>query len=129
MTRNMCVEQCGTVTNEEGKRGRYISPAVDISEEAGSFTLTADLPGVGKDGLDINVEAGVLTIEGAITEEYLARDGLFADAGYTGYRRTFKLGEQLDQEKINAELNHGVLTLTLPQAAAAKSQRIDVSVH
>ena len=100
----------------ERRLENWMTPAVDIYENNDGLTLRADLPGVSRDQLNLGVEQGVLTIEGKT-------------AGSNGYYRRFQLPEHLDLEHIKAELKHGVLTLTLPKAEAAKPRRIAVTVH
>lgn len=116
-------------TNEssvEKHSGAWLSPAVDIFETEEALTLVADLPGMGKEDLHLGVEGGILTIEGpAATGD----DAFYREFGADGYYRRFQLPENLDLEKIAAELKNGVLTVTLPKAAAARPRRIEVSVH
>ena len=129
MGKDTSVQNCGAVTCDDEKRGRYVSPAVDIQEDEDKFTLTADLPGVMKGDLNINIEQTILTIEANIADRYLTEGGLFHSAGYDGYHRKFKLTDSFDQSKIDAELKDGVLTLNLPRSEAAKPKQIEVTVH
>ncbi len=106
---------------------RYISPAVDIFETDEGLTLVADVPGLSEKTLEISVEQGILTIQGdaaAGSGDYKYRE--FAMAGYW---RQFQLAETFDAAKAHAEVKHGVLTLHLPKAEAAKPKRIEVSMH
>jgi len=103
----------------------YMSPAVDIYETEDGLTVVADVPGVDQDGLDINVEDKILTIRGRVTPSN--RPGLIsAEFGMTNYFRQFRLSDEVDQEKIEASLEQGVLTLDLPKAERAKPRRIEV---
>jgi len=105
----------GTLSRER-KVENWLSPAVDIYENTEGLTLIADLPGVARDQLDLGVEQGVLTIE--------------AQSGASfGYYRRFQLPEHLDLEHVSAELKHGVLTVVVPKAAAARPRKIEVTVH
>ena len=106
---------------------RYISPAVDIYETEEGLTLVADVPGLSEKSLNISIEQGILTIEGdaaAGVGDYQYREFVMA-----GYWRQFQLSETLDAEKARAEVRHGVLTLHLPKAEAAKPKRIAITVH
>jgi HSP20 family molecular chaperone IbpA len=111
-----------TVKKENGalSSGRHaenwLTPAVDIFETDEGLTLIADLPGVARDRLQLGVEQGVLTIEGNT-------------GGLYGYYRRFQLPEHLDLDRIEAVLKHGVLTLRLPKAEAARPRKIAVTVH
>ncbi len=108
-------------------RERYISPAVDIYETEEGLTLIADVPGLSEKSVNISIEQGILTIEG----EAAAGVGGFQYREFVmgGYWRQFHLSETLDAEKARAEVKHGVLTLHLPKAEAAKPKRIAITVH
>ena len=104
-----------------------LTPAVDVFENKQGITLLADLPGVSKDKLDIQVEADTLTIEGEIDldvpQEVTAGH---ADVNLSRYRRVFTLSKELDAEKVSADLKDGVLTLRIPKAAHAQPRKIAV---
>ena len=102
-------------------------PPVDIIENADGITLTADMPGVSKEALSIGVEGDRLTIEGGVTlNESPSMQNVYAEVRVARYRRSFVLSRELDTEKIDARLNHGVLTLHIPKAERAKPRRIEV---
>lgn len=116
------------VRSEETRmRDRYISPAVDIYETAEGLVLMADLPGVTEENLEVRSDHNILTIWGGARP---ALDGELISREYelVNFFRRFEVGEEIDQSKITAEFKHGVLTLNLPKAAAAKARRIDVKV-
>jgi len=104
---------------------RYVAPPVDIYETQEGVVVLADLPGVAKEALDVRVEQNRLTIRGQ------ARHGVPGEAVYREYAlvnffRQFALSEHVDQSQITAELQSGVLTLTLPKAEEAKPRQIVV---
>ena len=105
--------------------GRVLVPAVDIFESVESLTLIADLPGVDKGGLDINMEKGVLTINGSVKMKDRGQP-LLREFSSANYYRQFKLSDQFDGEKSYAELRDGVLILRIPKAEAAKPKRIEI---
>lgn len=114
------------VAHEETRSaGRIAIPAVDIYENDDSLTLIADMPGVEKGGLDINLEKGTLTIKGQSTIAERGEALLREHAG-SRYYRQFRLTEQIDGEKTSAELKNGVLTLVIPKAEAAKPKKIEI---
>lgn len=121
-------ETSAAVAREATRTGeRYISPAVDICETEEGLLLVADVPGLNDKSLQISIEQGILTIEGeapAGTGDFRYRE--FAMAGYW---RQFQLPESLDAGKARAEVKHGVLTLHLPKAEAARPKRIEIAVH
>lgn len=104
-------------------------PPVDVIEDGTGITLYADLPGVPKDKLVLQVEADTLTIEGevglAIPEDMEASH---AEVSLPRFRRVFTLSKELDPSKVSAELNQGVLTLRIPKAEHAQPRRIEIKV-
>lgn len=104
---------------------RYITPPVDIYETADGLVVKADLPGVAKDGLDLRVENNLLTIRGKAAHA-APGDPVYREYGLVNFFRQFELNERVDQNKISAELKHGVLTLNLPKAEEAKPRKIEV---
>ncbi|MFN3544671.1 MAG: Hsp20/alpha crystallin family protein [Thiobacillus sp.] len=104
-------------------------PAVDVVEDAGGITLYADLPGVSKDKLNLQVEADTLTIEGEIALDVPeGMEAVHAEVSRPRYRRAFTLSKELDADKVGAEFQQGVLKLRIPKAEHAKPRRIDVKV-
>ena len=95
-----------------------MTPAVDIYETANEYVLTADMPGVATDGLQLEVSRGVLTLEGEIQ----AAD----NQKQRSYYRQFTLSERIDADAGDAALKDGVLTLRLPKSEAAKPKKIAV---
>ena len=106
---------------DEALRPRYL-PRVDVLETPDAFRLTADVPGAGEDGLELTVEKDVLTLWAKVPEAPLAgrgRDSLLnRGMGYPegDWHRTFRLGETVDRDGVEAELSRGVVTVTLPKA-------------
>lgn len=117
-------EQTAPTTRD---KDRYVTPRVDIHEEGDDLIVVADVPGVGPEQLDVNVEDDLLTITGHPTEE-TAGDFVWREFERVGYYRQFRLGERVDRERIQADLKNGVLTLRLPKAESAKPRRIAVSI-
>ncbi|SHJ16861.1 Molecular chaperone IbpA, HSP20 family [Malonomonas rubra DSM 5091] len=105
--------------------GRVWTPAVDIFESDDKIILVADMPGVDKNGLDINLEKGVLTINGEVSIEKRGKPVL-REFSAANYYRQFKISEQIDAEKTTADLNNGVLTLDIPKAESAKPKKIEI---
>ena len=114
---------------ETREETRFLCPAVDIYEREDKLVVVCDLPGVGKDGVSIDVDDGILTIKGkSIDREEDISKEVHREYMLEDYYRQFKLSEQVDQEKISAELKHGVLTVILPKAEKAKPRKIDIKV-
>lgn len=112
---------------ETRKNDQYINPSVDIFESADGLTLVADMPGLDEKSLDISIEDGVLTIKGDAPTG--AGDFYHQEFAMAGYWRQFLLSDSFDVEKARASIKHGVVTLEVPKAEAAKPKRIEVTVH
>jgi HSP20 family protein len=108
-------------------RGTTLRPPVDIFEDAEGVTLLADLPGVSRERLNVRVERDALVIEGDVQIE-LPEDmeALYADVRATHYQRRFALSDELEADKIEANLKDGVLTVRVPKRAEMKPRRIEV---
>jgi HSP20 family protein len=96
-----------------------VLPAVDIFENKDELLILADLPGVTKEDLSINFDKGQLTLEGRPREFGLDEEAF-------DYRRTFVVSQGIEADKITANLQNGVLRLTLPKPAALKPRQIEV---
>ena len=116
--------------SREGTRSqeRYVTPPVDIYETAGGLVVKADLPGVEKENLDLQVENNLLTIRAKPTH-MSAGESVYREYELVNFFRQFELNEKVDQSKISAELKHGVLTLQLPKAEEVKPRKIEVRVE
>lgn len=102
-------------------------PPVDVIEDASGITLYADLPGVSKDRLHLEVSGEMLIIEGEMELNVPeGMDGTHAEVGLPRYRRVFTLSKELDTGKLDAELKQGVLKLHIQRAEHAKPRRISV---
>jgi HSP20 family protein len=102
-------------------------PPVDIFDTGEGVKLMLEMPGVGRDDVEIDLERRVLTIRGrgrVTSPEGFRR--VYAEYGEGDYERVFTLSEDIDEAAIRAEMSNGVLTLTLPRAEAAKPKRIEV---
>lgn len=109
---------------------RYLIPAVDIYEREHELVVICDVPGVDQSGISVGVDENILTIEGrTIDREEDVSKEIHREYRLANYYRQFELSDVIDQEKISAELKHGVLTVTLPKAEKAKPKKIDIKVN
>lgn len=105
-------------------------PPVDIFEDDTGVTILADLPGVSKDRLGVRVEGDSLVIEGAASPPDTGdMELLYGEVLSPFYRRSFTLSRDLDPEKVEANLNNGVLKINIPKREEARPRRIEVAVH
>jgi HSP20 family molecular chaperone IbpA len=112
---------------ETRSQEQYITPPVDIYETQDGLVVKADLPGVSKNSMDIRVENNLLIIL-ANAAHIAPGNVIYREYELVNFFRQFELNERVDQPKISAELNHGVLTLNLPKAEETKPRKIDVKV-
>ena len=103
---------------------------VDIMENEGGYTLSAELPGVDKKDLKVTVENDTLTLEAEKHDgSESKKDGHYhSERRYGKFSRSFKLNGQIDTEKIDARYKNGVLSLTLPKREEVKPRQLDVQV-
>jgi HSP20 family molecular chaperone IbpA len=106
---------------------RFVAPPVDIYENGDALIVTADLPGVPKENLDVRVENNLLTIRGR-PSHLASGDPIYREYELASFFRQFELNEKVDQANISAELQHGVLKLRLPKAPEAKPRKIEVNI-
>jgi HSP20 family molecular chaperone IbpA len=103
----------------------YVAPPVDIYETHEGLVVLADLPGVSKDTLDVRVDNNVLTMRGR-ADHTGHGDSTYREYELVNFFRQFELSDKVDQNRITADLKHGVLTLTLPKAEEVKPRQIEV---
>lgn len=104
---------------------RLVAPGVDIYENNDEILLHADLPGVEREEMTINLENGRLTLAG---RRRVADRGaaIFEEFGEVEYRRTFAVPQGIDIGKVGAELKDGVLRLHLPKSDAVKPRQVEI---
>lgn len=116
--------------SDGGERTRerpVFRPRVDILENDKGLVLTADLPGVDPDNLEVELEKRVLTIRGRVDEEVPEGFGvLYKEYEIGDFERRFTLSGDFDPENVEADLENGVLRLTIPTAPEREAKRIDV---
>ena len=116
-------------TSEAVRPDAGLFPPVNVVEDANGITLFADLAGVPKDKLGLQVEADTLTIEGEVNFAMPeGMESIHAEVSLPRYRRVFTLSKELDTEKVAAEFVNGVLTLRIPKVAHAQPRKIEIRV-
>lgn len=119
--------QSETSAPGNGARVNYLTPLANVLETKDAYVLEAEMPGVNKDGLDITVENGELTIVGRRAAVAPRGREVYRESRAFDYRRTFELDPAIDAAKVTAQLDQGVLTLTLPKAESVKPRKITVN--
>jgi HSP20 family protein len=112
---------------EQTRPLRAFLPTADIFETEEALAVVLEMPGVDRNNIDVNVDNGVLTIEGRIDfNKYEGLQPVYSEYNIGPFRRSFRISSQTDQDKIQAEMHNGVITLTLPKAEQAKPRRIEL---
>ena len=116
------------VTKEEKTApGRYYIPYADIYETDDALTVVMEMPGVEKNAVNVALENDVLRVDGQIDfSKYEGMEPVYTEYNVGHYTRSFNLSNKIDQEHIGAQLDDGVLTLTLPKAKEAQPRRISI---
>jgi len=106
------------------------NPALDVAESEQAYTVTLDLPGVAKDDVQVSIEGRRVSVEAKSAKLADRKDAdrvLVRERVASRYSRSFVLPAELDQERSNAKIEHGVLTLELVKRRAANATRITVN--
>jgi HSP20 family protein len=113
----------GTATN-----AKSFVPHVDVRSNEDRVVFYFDVPGVKKEDIEITLERGVLTVKGARHfQAGTAKEQLLLGRSYGSFTRSFSLPDHLDEEKLNAKLVDGVLTIEIPKQQKAKPRRIEIN--
>ena len=102
---------------------------VDVKETAEAYTVDAELPGVKKDGIHVDIEGNEVTISAEVRNEKEAKDGekvLRTERYYGKVERRFALPQEIDEAKASAKFADGILELTLPKKQTVSSRRIEI---
>jgi len=119
-------EQAVDRTRDPETDATYV-PDVDICEDSERVLLVADMPGVDQSSVDVTVENGVLTIEGrARVEGPQGYELVGQEYGVGKYRRDFTLSEAVSAEGIKAQMQKGVLEVTIPKREEVKTRKIKI---
>ena len=115
---------------EEMRPGPVFMPAVDILENQNEIVILADMPGVDGKDVDIDLREDVLSIRGAVSPVEDEKEvSVYREYNWGDYFRQFTLTEVIDQEKISAKMDEGVLRLTLPKKERVKPKKIQISAN
>jgi len=113
--------------DEKTVPGRYYVPYADIYETDEALSVVMEMPGVEKKDIDVALENDVLRVSGRIDfTKYEDMEPVYTEYNIGHYTRSFTLSNKIDQDKISAQVDDGVLTLTLPKAQEAQPRRISI---
>lgn len=108
-------------------RVEYVTPPVNLHQDAEGYTLEVEMPGVGKDGVEITAGDGKLVIVGHRKVPENAGKAIYRERNPRGFRRVFDLDPSIDAGAISAHVEQGLLTVQLRKAESAKPRKIAVS--
>ena len=103
------------------------TPPVDLYETGGAFVLTAELPGLTRDDIDIHAEETRIVIRGERAGHVPCEQYHRVERGHGRFSRAFMLPEPIDIEAVSADLKDGLLTITIPKAGGRGARRVDVA--
>jgi HSP20 family protein len=126
----LAVREKQELANKEEKTipGRFLIPTTDIFETDEALTVVMEMPGVQKNDVSIALEDDTLRVEGRIDfSKYQGMEPVYTEYIVGHYARGFTLSGKIDRDGISAQLDDGVLTLTLPKVKEATPRRIAVN--
>jgi HSP20 family protein len=108
-------------------------PAIDLVEEKAAFVIKADLPGLEKKDINVNIEGNVLSLSGSRQSEHEEKEEgeltVYRSERYVGnFYRSFELPAEVDASGVKAAFKNGVLTVTIPKREDAQPKKIDIKV-
>ena len=103
-------------------------PVVDVYEEEGSYVVKAELPGMDRKDIEVDIKDGVLALTGQRSSENEVKEGKYfrKERAYGKFYRAFNLPDNLNEDEIKAEFKDGLLTITLPKPEERKPRQITV---
>jgi HSP20 family molecular chaperone IbpA len=129
-TQEVAVREKQELAKQEEKTipGRFFVPNADIFETEDAMMVILEMPGVEKKDIAVALEEDVLRVEGQIDfSKYNGLQPVYTEYNVGHYTRRFALSDKIDREAISAQVEDGVLTLTLPKLKEAKPRRITIS--
>jgi len=113
--------------DEKTVSGRYYVPYADIYETDEALRVVMEIPGVERKDVNVSLENDVLRVDARIDfSKYDGMEPVYTEYNVGHYTRSFTLSNKIDQENISAQLEDGVLTLTLPKIAKARARQIQI---
>lgn len=120
----------GLVSPARAQAGQGLEVRVEVKESAAEYSVTADLPGVAKEDIHVEIEGNRVSISGEVKRVSEQKEGervLRSERYYGNVARSFTLASEIDESKAVAKVENGVLTLTLPKKAAATGRKLTIA--
>jgi len=112
---------------EKTPRVEYLTPLANILETPDGYVLEAEMPGVTKEGVEVLVENGELTLIGRRAQLETKGRELFRESRRFDYRRVFELDPSIDLEHVSAKIDQGILRVHLPKSEKVKPRKIQIA--
>lgn len=108
-----------------------VTPRVDLSETGDGYQISAEMPGLKEDEIEVNVSDGVLSIKGEHKAEEQRKDAQYhvRERSFGSVQRSFRLPDSADTEKITAKFENGVLNIAVPKRTEAKAQARKIAIE
>lgn len=117
------------LASQRGSTSLVSRARIDVSERNGAYEVRAELPGVKKDDITIDIDGASVSISAKLSSQSERKEGervLYSERSHESYARAFELPQAVDAQAAEAKFENGVLTLTLPKKDAPKSTRLAV---
>ena len=121
------VQKTAEQSPDKGSIQHTYTPRVDIYETINEYLLEAEMPGVDEKNVDVKFEDGVLNILGRVySHDIKGYKGFYTEYEVGNFERSFEVSDDIDVDKIQASMKHGILTLTMPKREAVRPKCIEV---
>lgn len=122
------MQQVASAPAQSWSQGAW-APAIDVKEDAQAFYLSADLPGLSREAIKLELDEGVLALsaERKFEEAGEGADWRWVGRRYGSFSRRFRLPRNADADNISAEYKDGVLNITLPKSAVSVSKQVSIN--
>lgn len=109
-------------------QGEEYSPTFDMYEKDGNYVVTAEIPGIDKDDIFINIDKEVITISGKKESKHEEKDTNYylKESRYGSFSRSFQLPSEVQEDKVEAKLKDGVLNVVMPPNKSTKSRKVEI---
>lgn len=119
----------GMLAPASSDNGKPLEIRIDVTESDNEYKVAAELPGVKKDDIDVQIDGNRVSISAEVKSEKETREGecvLRRERYHGAISRSFALASEIDEERATASYENGVLNLTLPKRASAASKRLKI---
>lgn len=122
----MTVEINKIKTDGYNRNERVVVPPVDIFETENEYLVKADMPGVKREDIDITLDKDILSINGTLPEDAQKDELRYSEYSPYNFSRSFNVGRSINSAAIQASVENGVLTVTLPKKEEIKPKKIEI---